>query len=810
MRWFYVTTENQDTQGPFKEAEFARLFQTGKINDECFVWNGKTVKDWTQMKSVKGLAEMLQNHESKSKKSKKKGMRYQVGDTLYVLEDGGNLERAVVAKIRDDEMKVHYVGYPSKYDEWIKPDSDRIKSNPSSSTKKRIDEFGSTSFSFPPQDLLEKTRGSTSSQRVGSSRKSARRFSGSHERHTSTGGHVTRSSYSSKGLGGIPDDTTSEDISRRSRTSAEIPSLEIDALERLKEELISGKFALSKYIKSDQDINHQLILELETLNSYVQRYRKERDQKADIIEKQGKELGEIVKKNSSLQMEVDTLEEKKKELENDKKAVRAKLKDLKTIAVDRQILRQLKREIKANREKLEQQNNSIAMQDTLKTGRGKSHTGVRVNHSYPNVNLLNKGDSSQRMAELESKLTEIQAQAERLENDKRGLIEQKEKLEKAQSGHDEDRRRLMKAHEVFNREKDEFVDQQNMLKADNERLKRKEINLKQEVAVMQTKLREKEAQMTVEKENISNMVKEQMKSMKDDLNEAREKTQTDHKKFEEERRRFEGEISQLRKENAVLKAENEVLERQRKEALDQQYADVSAHRESAGSKLNQTIEQVLQLTENCTSLQIQNSKLTQELAVCKGDILNKNRDVERLTAQNDTMTKELEDLRKEFADIRADKANLDLKKNIWEKDRERLEEDLKKARKDLEKVRTQKEDLKENCIKMEHQLEQNKLTIQDLHSELEEQLQPPPEFNFLSGNNSNHGGEDELSPLPILDKGNLAKSSLETSFECLMEQIIADRERMSMEETQLQSQLEMLRVPLDPPDDAYAAEFDDT
>jgi len=792
MRWFYVTTENQDTQGPFKEAEFARLLQTGKINDECFVWNGKTVKDWTQMKSVEGLAEMLRNHESKSKKSKKKGMRYQVGDTLYVLEDGGNLERAVVAKIRDDEMKVHYVGYPSKYDEWIKPDSDRIKSNPSSSTKKRNSSYPN----YAQQDDLENhgvvmhqrantlpPRGSTSSQRLGSSRKSARRFSGSHERHTSTGGHATRSSYSSKGLGGIPDDSTSEDFSRRSRTSAEIPSLEIDALERLKEELISGKFALSKYIKSDQDINHQLILELETLNSYVQRYRKERDQKADIIEKQGKELDEISKKNNNLQMEVDTLEERKKELENDKKAVRAKLKDLKTIAVDRQILRQLKREIKANREKLEQQNNSIAMQE---------------------------GDSSQRMAELESKLTEIQAQAERLENDKRGLIEQKEKLEKAQSGHDEDRRRLMKAHEVFNREKDEFVDQQNMLKADNERLKRKEINLKQDIAVMQTKLREKEAQMTVEKENISNMVKEQMKTMKDDLNEAREKTHEDQKKFEEERRRFEGEISQLRKENAVLKAENEVLERQRKEALDQQYADVSAHRESAGSKLNQTIEQVLQLTENCTSLQIQNSKLTQELAVCKGDILNKNRDVERLTAQNDNMTKELEDLRKEFADIRADKANLDLKKNIWEKDKERLEEDLKKARKDLDKVRTQKEDLKENCIKMEHQLEQNNITIQDLHSELDEQMQPPPEFNFLSGNNSNNGGEDELSPLPQIDKHNLTKSSLETSFECLMEQIIADRERMSMEQTQLHSQLELLRVPVDLPDDAYSAEFQDS
>merc|ERR1719491_2444544 len=110
--------------------------------------------------------------------------------------------------------------------------------------------------------------------------------------------------------------------------------------------------------------------------------------------------------------------------------------------------------------------------------------------------------------------------------------------------------------------------------------------------------------------------------------------------------------------------------------MNQQFADASAARESAGSKLNQTIEQVLQLTESCTGLQIQNSKLTQELAVAKGDILNKNRDVERLTKQVDDMTAELDGLRKTFGDIRAEKANLDLKKNIWSRDKERLEEDL--------------------------------------------------------------------------------------------------------------------------------------
>jgi chromosome segregation ATPase len=294
------------------------------------------------------------------------------------------------------------------------------------------------------------------------------------------------------------------------------------------------------------------------------------------------------------------------------------------------------------------------------------------------------------------------------------------------------------------------------------------------------------------------MVKEQIKSMKDERNESLEKHQQDMIRFEEERRRFEGEISILRKENAVLKAENEVLERQRKEAMEQQFAASNAQRESAGSKLNQTIEQVLQLTGSCTALQIQNSKLTQELAVAKGDILNKNRDIERLTKQFEDATKDLDEVKIKYGDLRADYANLELKKNMWTKERERMEKHLNKGQRDLDKVRTQKDDLKENCIKMEHQLEQQKLQIDNLHDQLDEQMAPPPEFNIFPPTEHKEE-EDELSPLPKIDKNNFKKSTLETSFEHLMTQILTDRERMSKEEQELRSELD-INYPLSPDD----------
>merc|ERR1719373_1194157 len=122
-----------------------------------------------------------------------------------------------------------------------------------------------------------------------------------------------------------------------------------------------------------------------------------------------------------------------------------------------------------------------------------------------------------------------------------------------------------------------------------------------------------------------------MKSMEEDLNEAYQKQHELQKQFEEERKRILGKMSQMSKENSVLKAENEMLERKRKDSLDQEYANIRTRRESTGSKLdhlNQTIEKMPQLTKNSSWLQAQNSTLTQELAVAKGDIANKNREVE--------------------------------------------------------------------------------------------------------------------------------------------------------------------------------------
>jgi len=43
-----------------------------------------------------------------------------------VMDQGGNLEKAEIIDLKDEEMKIHYMGYPSQYDEWIPMDSDRI------------------------------------------------------------------------------------------------------------------------------------------------------------------------------------------------------------------------------------------------------------------------------------------------------------------------------------------------------------------------------------------------------------------------------------------------------------------------------------------------------------------------------------------------------------------------------------------------------------------------------------------------------------------------------------------------------------
>eukprot|EP00492_Amphilonche_elongata_P000232 TRINITY_DN1117_c0_g1_i1.p2 TRINITY_DN1117_c0_g1~~TRINITY_DN1117_c0_g1_i1.p2 ORF type:complete len:90 (+),score=24.86 TRINITY_DN1117_c0_g1_i1:888-1157(+) len=56
----------------------------------------------------------------------------------------------------------------------------------------------------------------------------------------------------------------------------------------------------------------------------------------------GKELDDISKKNNDLRMEVDSLDERKVELEKEKQAIRKKLKDLKTVAVDRQVFAAIK------------------------------------------------------------------------------------------------------------------------------------------------------------------------------------------------------------------------------------------------------------------------------------------------------------------------------------------------------------------------------------------------------------------------------------------------------------------------------------
>ena len=49
----------------------------------------------------------------------------EVGDNIYVLEDGKPYKCKVVGK-RNDSIEVHFIRFKKRYDEWINLDSDRI------------------------------------------------------------------------------------------------------------------------------------------------------------------------------------------------------------------------------------------------------------------------------------------------------------------------------------------------------------------------------------------------------------------------------------------------------------------------------------------------------------------------------------------------------------------------------------------------------------------------------------------------------------------------------------------------------------
>jgi len=167
LQWYYVNEEKQDEghSGPFDVQELKNLYLRRIINKDTFVWNGRTVPKWTTIREVlrhgklklprikhghnrslstncvtlsednplerpsrSSFEKRLSITSSSSSLNRKRARRrhYELHSTLYVMDQGGNLEKAEIIDLKDEEMKIHYMGYPSQYDEWIPMDSDRI------------------------------------------------------------------------------------------------------------------------------------------------------------------------------------------------------------------------------------------------------------------------------------------------------------------------------------------------------------------------------------------------------------------------------------------------------------------------------------------------------------------------------------------------------------------------------------------------------------------------------------------------------------------------------------------------------------
>jgi len=130
MKWHYIDNKSNRC-GPISEAEFFKLLENKTITKETFVWNGKSVKDWTRIMAIEGLEEMLSitvnEHSHSASSSIKSKKKLAVGDQLMVLDTTLNLEPAKIIEVKDDKIKIHYTNWNSVWDEYLSSTDPRIK-----------------------------------------------------------------------------------------------------------------------------------------------------------------------------------------------------------------------------------------------------------------------------------------------------------------------------------------------------------------------------------------------------------------------------------------------------------------------------------------------------------------------------------------------------------------------------------------------------------------------------------------------------------------------------------------------------------
>ena len=56
---YYYVDKQQKSQGPINFDELKSLYKTGNIDDNSFVWNGTTIKEWTNLGKCNTILKLL-------------------------------------------------------------------------------------------------------------------------------------------------------------------------------------------------------------------------------------------------------------------------------------------------------------------------------------------------------------------------------------------------------------------------------------------------------------------------------------------------------------------------------------------------------------------------------------------------------------------------------------------------------------------------------------------------------------------------------------------------------------------------------
>jgi len=790
MRWHYVGDDKKTQYGPIKEAELIRLYKNKTITSETYVWNGKTVMDWAQISAIDGLEDKLLNVKAGSTRlghSSTRSMslggkggrrmsttmkKYKIGDQINVIDTANKLENAVVTQVKDDKIKIHYVGWPKKWDEWLPVDHKRVKghghkkrNSVSMQRRKSSSRRGSTSMASPKRTgprspsirRFSQHQGLTAFQVVSLDGKKSQR------RASFAGG--ASSPMSRKQPETIKDEMKTEEPSRhRHKGSKSAFSKMWDALQNtLKEEREIDAVKLMEDLEKVQAENARLRAEFEARGNQIRSLKDEENRKKRYAEKKE---AQFLKKKAQLSDLEKMLTAREKKLMIQETDVNMKLTQVEDYKQEKSKLKHLRNEITTLEVKIRSQ------EELMSKNMGKNSTG---GHHDP-----------QALKDLQEMKNKIHAERDRLRKDQEKLSLGLNQVQKAKS-------QLLRANQKLEKEKANNSATAESIRRVNEDNIRRHKRDKMELQKAQMQLKEEQEKVNKESQNIAEskgkikaVVEDKLAQFKKELNAARQKRKMEEESIQKKQKQLQDQQSKLDEKAKLLESNLKDIEQQRKQLMESANATFNERKlvEELSRRELELTDQISQVQNQKSELELSSRNVQKELANDRERLCQAEKDLNSEKEERKSLESELSECNKILQEMKEQALKHQVEKEVWENmnssvrnerdklqfEKQKLREEIISTQSELDAVQSKLEKIKQDQNKQEQQRDgsahERETSIVVINREESNGAGPPPPF--------------------VTDAAGMP------SFEILIKNLMSDRQEIHKQEKQVMDQISKL------------------